>query len=110
MSNKDFPFKIVTLRRIDHPHIAASGSFTCFDVLKCNFTVLKGSKGLFVSLPRKKGKDEKWFNEVSIQGEELYRDFQKYVLEEYNKGQEIGLNQSKGQTKPKSSKVDDEPW
>ncbi len=50
--------------------------------------VVDGPKGLFVSLPQKKGKDkdgnEKWYNVIYVNDKELYNNIQDEVKEYYN--------------------------
>ena len=51
-------------------------------VLK-GFGVVNGSKGLFVSMPRQKGKDGKWYNTVLPETKELKDQLAQVVLEAY---------------------------
>jgi stage V sporulation protein G len=46
--------------------------------------VLKGTKGLFVSLPREQGKDSKWYDQVVCKRADTLEALAKCVLEEYN--------------------------
>jgi len=48
------------------------------------FSVVDGSKGLFVSMPRHQGKDGKWYNTVYPITKELKQQLSKVVLEAYN--------------------------
>ncbi|MDD5128796.1 MAG: SpoVG family protein [Candidatus Omnitrophica bacterium] len=48
------------------------------------FSVVDGSKGLFVSMPRHQGKDGKWYNTVYPVTKELKQQLSKVVLEAYN--------------------------
>ena len=54
------------------------------DVLIKGCRVVQGNKGLFVSTPQAKGKDEKWYPIVVIESDALYKDFQAAVLAAYN--------------------------
>jgi stage V sporulation protein G len=48
------------------------------------FSVVNGSKGLFVSMPRHQGKDGKWYNTVYPATKELKQQLSEAVLEAYN--------------------------
>ena len=48
------------------------------------FSVVNGSKGLFVSMPRHQGKDGKWYNTVYPATKELKQELSEVVLEAYN--------------------------
>ena len=48
------------------------------------FSVVNGSKGLFVSMPRHQGKDGKWYNTVYPITKELKQQLSDVVLEAYN--------------------------
>ena len=47
------------------------------------FSVVDGSKGLFVSMPRHQGKDGKWYNTVNPLTKELKQQLSDVVLEAY---------------------------
>ena len=47
------------------------------------FSVVDGSKGLFVSMPRHQGKDGKWYNTVYPSTKELKDQLSEAVLEAY---------------------------
>ena len=48
--------------------------------------IVKGSKGLFVSMPQEKGKDDRWYNTIHCLTNET-RDFvMRSVLEAYEQG------------------------
>ena len=47
-------------------------------------SVVEGSKGLFVSMPRQKGKDGKWYNSVSPTTKEIKQEIENIVLAAYN--------------------------
>ncbi len=47
------------------------------------FSVVNGSKGLFVSMPRQKGKDGKWYSTVIPETKELKEQLAQVVLEAY---------------------------
>jgi stage V sporulation protein G len=45
--------------------------------------VVNGSKGLFVSMPRQKGKDGKWYNTVYPETEEIGKQLNDLILAAY---------------------------
>ncbi len=47
------------------------------------FSVVDGSKGLFVSMPRHQGKDGKWYDTVYPETKELRQQLSEIVLEAY---------------------------
>ncbi len=47
------------------------------------FTVAQGTKGVFVSMPRKASKDGKWFDTLTPLSEEFKQELQDKVLEAY---------------------------
>ena len=47
------------------------------------FSVVDGSKGLFVSMPRHQGKDGKWYDTVTTSTKELKQQLAEVVLEAY---------------------------
>jgi stage V sporulation protein G len=47
------------------------------------FSVVNGSKGLFVSMPRQQGKDGKWYNTVYPATKELKQQLSDVVLSAY---------------------------
>ncbi|MBI2093437.1 MAG: septation protein SpoVG family protein [Candidatus Omnitrophica bacterium] len=47
--------------------------------------VVKGKKGLFVSMPREQGKDTKWYDSVVTLTQEAKREVERVVLEAYQK-------------------------
>ena len=48
------------------------------------FSVVNGSKGLFVSMPRHQGKDGKWYDTVYPATKELKQQLSALILEAYN--------------------------
>ena len=53
-----------------------------------NIKVVEGSKGLFVSMPQEKGKDDKWHDTVHPLTKELREDLNKVVLAAYDDSKE----------------------
>ncbi len=49
------------------------------------FSIMQGKRGVFVSMPRKAGKDGRWFDILTPLSDELKREFQDKVLEAYDK-------------------------
>ena len=80
--------KAVKISRI-HP-IEGDGSTKAFcDLVLLDSFVVKGlrvvsgEKGLFVSMPREKGKDEKWYDTFHPLTKEVRDGLQELILEEY---------------------------
>ena len=46
--------------------------------------VVEGKKGLFVTMPKSQGKDNKWYDSVYPLTKEARQDIQEAVLEEFN--------------------------
>ncbi len=46
--------------------------------------VMNGKKGLFVSMPRQKGKDNKWYEKVSALTPEVKNQIESVVLQAYH--------------------------
>jgi DNA-binding cell septation regulator SpoVG len=69
--------------------IKARGSFTVSKKIRINCTVMEGSKGLFVGLPGRKGKDkdgnDKWYGDVYIADKALQERINTAVIAEYKK-------------------------
>ena len=49
------------------------------------FSVMQGKRGVFVSMPKKAGKDGRWFDILTPLSDELKREFEDRVLEAYDK-------------------------
>ena len=73
--------------------IKANGSFVYNGAVRINCTVVQGSKGLFVSLPRQKyqkdGKDQ-YADQVFFINEDTRKQLQSAVLAAYNGNQTTG--------------------
>ena len=52
------------------------------------FSVMNGKRGLFVSMPRKAGKDGRWFDVLVPTDETLKQEFEMKILEAYDKDAE----------------------
>ena len=74
----------------DKGSLKAIGSITLDDAFVVNgVRVVEGPKGLFVSMPREKGKDEKYYDTAYPVGRDLREDIQRTVLDEYQKSRDI---------------------
>ena len=49
------------------------------------FSVMKGRRGMFVNMPRKQGKDGRWFDVLSPISEDFKREMEDLVLEAYDR-------------------------
>jgi len=56
---------------------------SCAGIIIKGLSVVDGSKGLFVSMPRHQGKDGKWYNTVYPENQELKQRLSDLILEAY---------------------------
>jgi len=80
----------VQVKAIKNPkgNLVGSGSCVVGGLVRINFTVIKGSKGLFASLPQRSYQDKQtgktqYVNEVSLPDTNLYNEFQKAVVKAF---------------------------
>ena len=84
MSNVDV--EVVDIRKI-----TGDGNLKAFADIKIGglmvkgFSVVKGKKGVFVSMPRKASKDGRWFDILTPLNEDLKRELENRVLEAYDR-------------------------
>jgi DNA-binding cell septation regulator SpoVG len=96
--------KIVTkveLRLVNKGSLKASGSFTIGkEWMRVNCTVIGGTNGPFVSLPRYKGKDkdgkDKWYTSVWFINEEARKEVEQTILDEYAAMTRVAKNSASG--------------
>ena len=76
---------------VDIRKIAGDGNLKAFADVKFGgqlvikgFSVMQGKQGVFVSMPKKAGKDGRWFD-ILTPNDDLKREFQDKVLEAYDK-------------------------
>lgn len=87
MSNVFSNIKVFPMKT-KHPTILANGSVVVGGVVEVRFTVMKGTKGVFASLPARKGTKPDdtgkipWYPEVKILSDELHKEFQDLVRAE----------------------------
>ena len=77
---------------VDIRKITGDGNLKAFadvklggELLIKGFTVMQGKGGVFVSVPRKAGKDGRWFDILTPLSDDLKQEFQEKVLEAYDK-------------------------
>ena len=77
---------------VDVRKITGDGNLKAFADVKVGgslvikgFSVMQGKGGVFVSMPRKAGKDGRWFDILTPLDEGLKQEFQDKVLEAYDK-------------------------
>lgn len=46
--------------------------------------IIEGKKGLFVAMPREQGKDNKWYEQVTLTNKEAFDRISEVVLNHYN--------------------------
>ena len=113
---KVFPLKT------QHKTIVANGSCDVAGVMNVKFTVMKGPKGVFASLPgRYSDKDDPttgkkvWYSDVKLIDKEVYAEFQKIVVEATKSALGVGggTKTAGGQAQAGEEsqvKTDDCPW
>ena len=77
---------------VDVRKIITDGSLKAFADLKIGssviikgFSVLSGKSGLFVAMPRKAGKDGRWFDILTPLNDEVKKEIEDKVLDAYEK-------------------------
>ena len=74
----------------NHAKIKANGSFVVSNAFKVKCTVMQGEKGLFVSLPGKRGQTQgedgkfPWYPDVQCITKDAQAEMSKAVLDKYN--------------------------
>jgi len=78
----------VVLRKIDHDYVKARGHFVLSNKIQISCSVIKGTNGLFVSLPSHKGKSreggERYYNDVYIKDEQMFQTVTNVVLGKFS--------------------------
>ena len=81
---EDSEIQVSRIYRIDgESKLKAFADVTLAGVVVKGFSVVDGSKGLFVSMPRHQGKDGKWYNTVYPTTKELKEQLSAAVLTAY---------------------------
>jgi len=82
-------FKITRLHRME-----GNSSIKAFVDIALNeclllkgLRIIEGRRGLFVSMPREKGKDNKWYETIHPMSREIKEDISNVVLLAYNKNE-----------------------
>jgi stage V sporulation protein G len=77
---------------VDVRKITGDGNLKAFADVKIGgnliikgFSVMQGKRGIFVSMPKKAGKDGRWFDILTPLDEGLKQELQDKVLEAYDK-------------------------
>lgn len=84
--------------------LVANGSVEIGGLVKVRFTVIKGEKGVFASLPARKGNKPDsngkipWYPDIKILNEDLYTEFQTMVKKEFAKRLGAGKAAPKAKT------------
>lgn len=103
-------FTDVRIWPTNHKTIKANGSVVVAGVVKVNFKVQEGSKGLWVTMPSHKSKDkegkEQWYNDVFLVEEDHRKALQELAISEYNKK----VSNPESAPAKKSSKSDGVPF
>ena len=84
MRMDDNAIQVSRIYRFDgESKLKAFVDITFAGILVKGFSVVDGSKGLFVSMPRHQGKDGKWYNTVYPSTKELKEQLSDIVLAAY---------------------------
>ncbi len=82
----------LTIEVVDIRKILGDGNLKAFADLKVGgsivvkgFSVLNGKSGLFIAMPRKAGKDGRWFDILVPMNEEVKKEIEGKVLDAYEK-------------------------
>ena len=82
----------LTVEVVDIRKIMGDGNLKAFADLKIGgsivikgFSVLNGKSGLFIAMPRKAGKDGRWFDILTPMNEEVKKEIETKVLDAYEK-------------------------
>ncbi|MDD2679401.1 MAG: SpoVG family protein [Candidatus Omnitrophica bacterium] len=76
--------QVSRIYRVDgESKLKAFADVTLAGIIVKGFSVVDGSKGLFVSMPRHQGKDGKWYNTVYPSTKELKEQLSAIVLTAY---------------------------
>ena len=83
----EMDIEIADIRKID-----GDGNLKAFADVKVGdsliikgFSVMMGKRGVFVSMPRKAGKDGRWFDILTLTSDELKHEIEEKVLEAYDR-------------------------
>lgn len=83
---------VMDVEVVDIRKIVSDGNLKAYADLKFGggvvvkgFSVMSGKRGIFVSMPRKAGKDGKWFDVFLPVNEDLKQEIQDKVLEAYDR-------------------------
>lgn len=87
MSIEALDFKIVKIHRFEQgDRIKAFVDLGVNDALLIRgLKVIKGPKGLFVSMPQEQGRDDRWFDKVRCMKAEVREQISRKVLDAYKK-------------------------
>jgi stage V sporulation protein G len=84
--------KMTKIEVVDIRKVAGDGNLKALvdvkfsdSVIVKGFNVLKGNRGVFVSMPRKASKDGRWFDVLTPVNEEVKTEIETKVLEAYEK-------------------------
>ena len=85
MENGDLKFEVARLHKLDGS--GATKAFCDLSILDSllikGLRVVAGEKGLFVSMPRERAQDGKWYNTVIPLKREVKDEIERLVLEAY---------------------------
>ncbi len=73
------------LKKSAHESSIAFGKIVIENAIQIEISIKEGKNGLFVAFPSKKGKDNKWYNQVRIIDREVSDLIQEQVIYFYEK-------------------------
>lgn len=78
-------FKVERLYRLENDGVVkAFADVTVNDaILLKGLRIVKGEKGLFVSMPKTQGKDQRWYETIRLMTKEIRAQISKVVLDGY---------------------------
>ena len=80
----DEPIAVSRIHRLEgESKLKAFADISVAGMVVKGFSVVNGSKGLFVSMPRHQGKDGKWYDTVYPETKELRQQLSEIVLAAY---------------------------
>lgn len=79
-------------------NMLGTGKVTIANTIEVNFTIIKGAKGIFASLPSHKGKnketgDPQWYTDVRFTQDDDYSKFQSEVRKHFDQNDSGETNQ-----------------
>lgn len=88
--------KTMTIEVVDMRRVMGDGNLRAFADIKVGdvllvkgFSVLNGKSGIFVAMPRKAGKDGRWFDILTPLSDEVRKEIEDKILVAYDQEAEV---------------------